>query len=129
MQKKVKKLVSIALTSVMTLGVMQTAFAGTYVVQKGDYLTKIAPKFNTTWRVLAEMNDLANPNLIFPNQVLQVPDVPEEPATVQPETTVPAETTTPAPAETTVPTETVVEDEGVEKAYEPVDAAIDEAFK
>lgn len=110
MQKKVKKLVSIALTSVMTLGVMQTAFAGTYVVQKGDYLTKIAPKFNTTWRVLAEMNDLANPNLIFPNQVLQVPDVPEEPATVQPETTVPAETTTPAPAETTVPTETVVEE-------------------
>ena len=59
----------------MVLGSVQSAFAGTYVVQKGDYLSKIAPKYKTTWQKLAEMNKLKNPNLIFPNQVLQVPDI------------------------------------------------------
>jgi lysozyme len=44
-----------------------------YTVQRGDSLSSIAPKFNTTWQALASLNGLPNPNLIFPGQVLRVP--------------------------------------------------------
>ncbi len=73
--KKAKKVITLATVSALTLGTFSTAFAGSYVVQKGDYLSKIAPKFNTTWRELANINKLENPNVIFPNQVLKVPDL------------------------------------------------------
>ena len=75
MKHNFKKAASAFVAAAMVLGSVQSAFAGTYVVQKGDYLSKIAPKYKTTWQKLAEMNKLKNPNLIFPNQVLQVPDI------------------------------------------------------
>ena len=56
-------------------------FAGEYVVQKGDYLVKIATNHNTTWRELQELNNLPNPNLIFPGQVLKVPNTDDEAVT------------------------------------------------
>ena len=70
MKHNFKKAASAFVAAAMVLGSVQSAFAGTYVVQKGDYLSKIAPKYKTTWQKLAEMNKLKNPNLIFPNQVL-----------------------------------------------------------
>ena len=75
MKHNFKKAASAFIAAAMVLGSVQSAFAGKYVVQKGDYLSKIAPKYQTTWQKLAEMNKLKNPNLIFPNQVLQVPDI------------------------------------------------------
>ncbi|MCT4563206.1 MAG: 5'-nucleotidase C-terminal domain-containing protein [Maledivibacter sp.] len=45
----------------------------TYIVKAGDVLWKIARKFNTTLNKLAELNNLKNVNLIFPNQKLIVP--------------------------------------------------------
>lgn len=47
----------------------------TYVVQRGDYLNLIARKFGISAAVLAEVNKISNPNLIFPGQVLVIPDV------------------------------------------------------
>lgn len=44
-----------------------------YIVKAGDWLSTIAPKFNTTWEKLQEINNLKNPNLIFPGQKLMVP--------------------------------------------------------
>jgi GH25 family lysozyme M1 (1,4-beta-N-acetylmuramidase) len=44
----------------------------TYVVQPGDNLTKIARRFNTTVEALVALNNIANPDLIFPNQVLRL---------------------------------------------------------
>lgn len=44
-----------------------------YVVKADDVLWKIAKMFNTTWEKLAELNNLKNPHLIFPNQVILVP--------------------------------------------------------
>jgi len=44
-----------------------------YTVKSGDYLWKIAKKYNTTWEDLAEKNTLENPHLIMPGQVLVVP--------------------------------------------------------
>ncbi len=45
----------------------------TYTVKSGDVLWKVAEKFNTTWKKLAELNNLKNPNLIFSGQKLIVP--------------------------------------------------------
>lgn len=44
-----------------------------YVVVKGDNLYRIGLKYNTTWQFLAEYNELSNPHLIFPNQIINVP--------------------------------------------------------
>lgn len=52
-----------------------TAFAGTaYVVKQGDVLWKIAKQYDTTWQKLADYNNLKNPNLIFPNQKILIPE-------------------------------------------------------
>lgn len=45
-----------------------------YVVKSGDVLYRIAKMFNTTWQELAKFNNLKNPHLIFPNQVINVPE-------------------------------------------------------
>lgn len=45
---------------------------GVYVVQAGDTLTKIAKKFGSDWKELAKINNLKNPNLIFPGTKLNV---------------------------------------------------------
>lgn len=44
----------------------------TYTVKKGDNLTKIAKMFNTTANELVQLNNIKNPNLIYPGQVLSV---------------------------------------------------------
>ena len=43
-----------------------------YTVQRGDNLTKIANKFNTTVQQLVAWNNIKNPNLIYTGQVLRV---------------------------------------------------------
>lgn len=43
-----------------------------YTVKKGDNLTKIAKKYNTTVDELVKLNNLDNPNLIYPGQKLRV---------------------------------------------------------
>jgi len=41
-----------------------------YMVVKGDTLSSIAERFHTTWQILATINHLHDPNLIYPGQVL-----------------------------------------------------------
>jgi LysM repeat protein len=67
-----------------------------YTVVPGDTLLAIASEFNTTVNTLAQMNNIVNPNLIFPGQVLQVAGpAPQQP---QPSTPVPyIPTITPTP--------------------------------
>lgn len=48
------------------------ATARTYTVQSGDTLSGIAAKYGTTWQTLAAKNGLANPNLIYPGQLLTI---------------------------------------------------------
>lgn len=46
-----------------------------YIVQKGDNLTKIAKKYNTTWQYIYNKNKETignNPNLIYPGQKLYI---------------------------------------------------------
>ena len=44
----------------------------TYVVKKGDNLTKIAKMFGTTVNALVKKNNIKNPNLIYVGQVLKI---------------------------------------------------------
>ena len=44
-----------------------------YTVKQGDTLSAIARKYNTTYQVLAEYNGISNPNLIYPGQVIRIP--------------------------------------------------------
>ena len=44
----------------------------TYTVKSGDTLSDIANMFGTTYQKLAEINGIANPNKIYPGQVLKV---------------------------------------------------------
>ena len=43
-----------------------------YVVQKGDSLWKIAKKYRTTVDNIAAVNELENPELIYPGQKLLI---------------------------------------------------------
>ena len=43
-----------------------------YIVQSGDTLSEIAMRFNTTYHYLAQINQLEDPNLIYPGQKLKV---------------------------------------------------------
>lgn len=44
----------------------------TYTVKRGDTLSKIAAKYNTTINTIAELNGIANINLIYPGQTLKI---------------------------------------------------------
>lgn len=46
--------------------------SGTYTVQKGDTLSSIARKYNTTYQKLAELNGIKDPSKIYVGQVLKV---------------------------------------------------------
>ncbi|WP_294345754.1 LysM peptidoglycan-binding domain-containing protein [uncultured Clostridium sp.] len=45
----------------------------TYTVQNGDTLSGIAAKFGTTYKAIATLNGISNPNLIYTGQVLKIP--------------------------------------------------------
>jgi len=54
-----------------------------YTVQRGDTLTKIAIQFDTTVERLVEENNISNPNLIFPGQVLRITNAPNPTRTIE----------------------------------------------
>lgn len=43
-----------------------------YTVVKGDTLSKIAKRYNTTWKKLAELNNIPNPSKIYPGQQIVI---------------------------------------------------------
>ena len=47
-------------------------FYSTYIVKSGDTLSYIAQKLHTTVKELTELNDISNPNLIYPGEILKV---------------------------------------------------------
>lgn len=45
----------------------------TYVVQRGDWLSRIASRFGVSLFSLIQANSIYNPNVIYPGQVLVIP--------------------------------------------------------
>lgn len=46
----------------------------TYTVKKGDTLSEIGQRFGVSWREIAKINHIKNPDLIFPGQVFKIPN-------------------------------------------------------
>lgn len=46
---------------------------GTYTVVRGDSLSGIAQRYNTSWQTLAGLNGISNPNVIYPGQKIKLP--------------------------------------------------------
>lgn len=46
-----------------------------YIVKRGNTLTQIAREFNVTIQEIVELNDIANPNLIFTGEILRIPTI------------------------------------------------------
>lgn len=46
----------------------------TYVIQPGDTLSEIAQRYGTTTKVLAELNGISDPNLIYYGNTLRIPE-------------------------------------------------------
>ena len=44
----------------------------TYTVKSGDTLSGIASRYGTTYQHLAQINGIANPNIIYPGQVIKI---------------------------------------------------------
>lgn len=58
----------------------QSGGAGTYTVQPGDNLTAIAQRFGSSVNAIASASGIGNPNLIYPGQVLTIPNSASVPA-------------------------------------------------
>lgn len=80
-------------TMAQPMGEVAAAPAGaetTYIVQPGDRLFRIALRFGVDYRTLASYNNIFNPDLIYPGQVLRIPGTGQPPTqheilyTVQP---------------------------------------------
>jgi len=54
-------------------GQNETGTTTTYIVQRGDTLSQIARNYGTTVAQLVALNHIANPNLIYTGQTLQIP--------------------------------------------------------
>jgi GH25 family lysozyme M1 (1,4-beta-N-acetylmuramidase) len=46
----------------------------TYVIQKGDTLSSIAERFETTYQLIASLNNISNPDLIYVGETIKVPE-------------------------------------------------------
>lgn len=53
----------------------RTPSTTTIIVQRGDTLSQIATEYNTSYQYLAQINNIANPNLIYVGQRLIVPEI------------------------------------------------------
>jgi LysM repeat protein len=75
-----------------------------YVVQAGDTLDGIARNFGTTVNAITQLNGIANPSLIFPGLVLQIPTDDSTDSTTTAGQPLPTPTATQVPTPTPLPT-------------------------
>ncbi|MCP4185895.1 MAG: LysM peptidoglycan-binding domain-containing protein [Hyphomicrobiales bacterium] len=57
----------------MQVLIPSNTFAADYIVQPGDTLTHIARQFGSSVEAIVQANDIADPDLIIPGQVLDIP--------------------------------------------------------
>ena len=91
-----KKSIILSGISVLTLAVTPVALAKEVTIKEGDTLSKLAEENNTTVEMLAAINDITNPDLIYAGEKLYTDpaDVPNK------DLSAPTPSVTPAPQET-----------------------------
>lgn len=66
----------IILSVLSTLLIVSGVSASTYIVERGDTLSSIGAKFSQSWQDIWHSNsEIANPNLIYAGQELQIPNL------------------------------------------------------
>ena len=72
---KIRKPLALLVCMLMltTMFASSTLAKEVYTVKQGDVLWKIAEQYDTTWEELAEYNKLKDPDLIYPEQKLDIP--------------------------------------------------------
>lgn len=66
-----RKIISVILSGAIIASTATSVMAQDYVVKKGDTLYSIARSFGMSYQTLDELNNIKNPDIIFPNQVLK----------------------------------------------------------
>lgn len=66
-----RKIISVILSGAIIASTATSVMAQDYVVKKCDTLYSIARSFGMSYKTLAELNNIKNPDIIFPNQVLK----------------------------------------------------------
>ncbi len=122
---KRKKVLAAGLIAVLMTSSV-SVYAEDYVVQPGDYLVKIADKYNTTWRKLAEYNKLKDATLIYPGQVIKIP---ETQTVTKPATNTNTTTNTTTTTKPEVTTETKVEEKVTNKLVRTTKAGAVKGFE
>lgn len=92
MKKKKSRWFATTLALFLILATVATVSAITYRVRRGDTLYGIARRYNSTVEEIAQVNNIANPNLIYVDQQLEIPSAGENPT--PPPSPPPGETTT-----------------------------------
>ncbi|MEJ2748129.1 MAG: LysM peptidoglycan-binding domain-containing protein, partial [Anaerolineae bacterium] len=77
------------LAVVLVLGGVTAVSALSYQVKWGDTLTKIAAQFGVSLQSIVTANNISNPDLIYADQILQIPDGSATPVPTTPPTTPP----------------------------------------
>ncbi|MCB8943481.1 MAG: LysM peptidoglycan-binding domain-containing protein [Ardenticatenaceae bacterium] len=87
-----KRWIKVVVAVGVALVLVTAVYASTYQVKKGDTLYGLAKQFKTTVNDIAAANNIANPNLIYEGQILEIPDGTSNPVPTpapQPPTTPP----------------------------------------
>lgn len=69
-----KFLVFFIVLTMLISSMVMPAFAATYQVKSGDMLFRIANMHGVTVQQIVDANNIANPNMIYPGQMLKIPD-------------------------------------------------------
>ncbi len=101
-----------------------SAEAGTYTVQRGDTLAKIALDHGVSWRDLARWNQIDNPHVIEVGQVLRVtPPADAAPSRAMTSRPLPPQAARPSPTPTPAPATAPASSGPVASATPPVQAS------
>ena len=74
-----KRWMKVVVAVVAALVMVTAVYASTYQVRKGDTLYGIARQYKITVNDIVVANNIANPNLIYEGQVLEIPDGTSDP--------------------------------------------------
>lgn len=69
-----KRWMKIAGALIIVMGVATAVYASTYQVKQGDTLYALSKRFKVTVAAIAAANHIANPNLIYAGQTIEIPD-------------------------------------------------------